>query len=509
MGYNRSISLNNFITNRDLYEPLIFFGAGETMNVAFSFFYKNQLELPISVCDNDKKKYNTFVEGVIPIMSFEDVLQTYENSYIYITSDIYTDDILNQIKDEIPSEKIIYFTGIEMEKYKNNNIGLCSTKIPKHTLKVLDKLKYYHELYNKGENIKIKTDDYFIKSKELYVNLIDYMNQIKCEHKTNMLDGIYKVTDDREYISFHRYNKVSNISNERYIQQSIENVIKFNEYLSKKDINFAYIQLPSKVAPNDGKLPYGFSNDDNKQASLLINKLKEHNISVLDIREHMIDQKIDFKDWFYKTDNHWKTIAAFHTNKIVCEHIASFTNTTLNYSYFDIEKYKITTYEKLFLGGESDIAGMLFSGYIDDFQLITPNFETDVSISCEENGYYKRGRSENTLLSYEHLNYGYFKTFPYDVYKLFFRYYTILKNHLLNNKKIFVLNDSFSQPMGMFMLQQFGEIHFFDYRQDDMRYKLFQAIEKEKPDMVIIMCYPFMTLAQYVGFFCFDINPVE
>lgn len=89
----------------------------------------------------------------------------------------------------------------------------------------------------------------------------------------------------------------------------------------------------------------------------------------------------------------------------------------------------------------------------------------------------------------------------YNAYSLIHANCTIIKNNInKNNKKLILINDSFSRPLSMFILQQFEEIHFVDFRHSDFNRKLLKTIEEVKPDMVLMMYSPTVTLKDANGF---------
>lgn len=230
--------------------------------------------------------------------------------------------------------------------------------------------------------------------------------------------------------------------------------------------------------------------------------MKVKNINTLDFREYIIKNKHRCKEWFFKADFHWTNRGAFNANIILCKYIQSILGCDLNfkYEYFDIENYNSKIYKEVFLGYEVGMAGILFVDGYENFELLTPKFNTDFEWICEEKGYYKRGEAEDVLILHEQLHGLHITTNHYAANSIIHARYTIVKNNNSPNDKIvFIINDSFSYPLSMFMTQQFKEVHFFDFRQEDFNTKLFKAIENAKPDIVIIMHCAQVNLSAYAS----------
>lgn len=468
---------------------------GEAVNLRVKLFYRASIEMPDAVCDNNSDNYDLHVEGVIPIMSFDEAVEKFDNIYVLITSDIYLNEIMKRVMEKVPIERIFYFTPDEIKKYiKEKDYSKSEFYMPKHINKIQDKLKYYQDLYAKGENIKIRTDNFFIKSDEKYVYLVDYMNRDSV--KTNgtiesLTRNIYKLKINNNYFMVSKFDtKPKFIHHENdYIKSSIENIVSFNNHLKDKNIPFSYIKVPHIVSSLKGDDFENMYDDANRQVDKLIEGLNENNIHHLDLRDYVMKNNIKPEDWFFRTDFHWAPRAVFEANKVICEYIAKFIDCELNYDYFDIKNYNIKIHKNRFLGSNAIVFGLLHSNDCDDFEIITPKFETDFSLICDEKEYYKRGAAKDVLVLHEQLNFGYYPNISmYSSYSLFHKCYTVVKNH--NNKngiKIFIINDSFSRPLSMFMTQQFEEVHFFDFRQEDFNKKLFEAIEYVNPDMILMI----------------------
>lgn len=494
---NKELLINRFIRNRDEYKNLVFFGAGEYLDKVMSFFEFCDISKPVAICDNDIGKQGAILYD-IPVISFDDAYDEFGNDmYIVITSvNINVQlEILYQITRKIHTENIYFFSYQDMPRLKSDYMAEKDGRLvdPEY---IKDKLKYYYDLYDKGENIRIENDNYFIKADEKYVDLIDYMDR----ENVNNIHKI-KVNDDVFLINKYNIHPRKVFMENDYIEKSVENIISFNKYLSSKNIPFVYIQAPHIVSSLKGNNFENLYNDVNRHADKFIQKLNENNINTLDFRDYVMKNNIKTEDWFFRTDFHWTPRAAFEANKVICEYIAKHIDCEFNYEYFDLKNYNIETYEDVFLGNIGKIVGLLYSEGGENFEMITPRFKTDFSWICEEKRYNNRGEAKDVLVFHEQLKRVYYKGTMYSSYSLAHELYTIIKNNInKNNKKLMLINDSFVKPLSMFISQQFEEVHLFDFRQDDFNRKLFEAIEEVKPDMVLMMYSLPPTLKDANGF---------
>ena len=88
-------------------------------------------------------------------------------------------------------------------------------------------------------------------------------------------------------------------------------LLRLQTALEERDISLLYIQAPSKLDPEDTRLPYSVTDPSNGCADRLLAALEEHGVDALDLRRTLKDAGGAWEDWFYRTDHHWTTEAAF------------------------------------------------------------------------------------------------------------------------------------------------------------------------------------------------------
>jgi len=97
---------------------IILFGSGN-WGVTYLRMINEVNVLSVSFCDNNPMKRGMLIEG-IPVIDFDDLKRLYGDSYISITSIMYYDEILNQLKENNMLEKpIVAFDVLFIDEYNN------------------------------------------------------------------------------------------------------------------------------------------------------------------------------------------------------------------------------------------------------------------------------------------------------------------------------------------------------------------------------------------------------
>lgn len=482
--------------------------------------------LPVAICDNSKEKQGTALEG-IPIISFDTALEKYTDLKVLVTSVLYGNEIEKQVLEQISSDQVLNIkpylefsptfvpiTSKLLETYESYISQLQSgftttfslkspTDVPDSALKLQKRINKYQKMVVNNQTTTLPVDNYLIcqeydifecppvgETKE--VDLNTFLN--KTSH-----NGILKANG-----SLYKH-ELSTISPKAAgIPEKVNRVCQFHHYLAKLDTPFLYVQLPCKIDPNGCTLPEGYHDQSNKAATDFLKGLSSKNIEIFDYREFMLENKIDFNESFFRTDNHWKISTAFSANTEICKRIEEILGGDFDYSKFDLDNYQITLYKKIFLGAWGKLTGILYGG-LDDFELILPKYDTDYTWTAAHKGYHKRGSAKEALLYTPLLNWEHYRTSTYGLYSLIHCGTAQIINHK-NPKgpKILILNDSFSNPLASFMAPHFSELVFIDVRGELSKQDVFSKIDEMKPDIVLMMNTTF-TIAQINAMT--DLNP--
>lgn len=327
------------------------------------------------------------------------------------------------------------------------------------------------------------------------------------------LNGVSRIVDNREYLVGNFQIDYPIESDGLRLRFFADNILEFRNYLSKKNIPYLYVQLPNKLSPEETNLPKYINNTQNHIATEFLQHLEERGVANFDMRQCFIENNLKFEEMFFKTDIHWTPETAFQVTPIICELIGMVTKTEFEQSFFDINNYNTKTHERMFHGVYGNRSQSYIFPGLSDFTIILPKFETNFIFECKNLNYRRIGRAEETLLLKSQFSWDRTPRFKnvYVTYNLAYGDYTIIKNTMAyNDKKILILNDSFSNALAGFLAHHFSELHFIELRpnmkgvQNYKKKELFEIIDKVNPDIVLQMYFP-NSVTEYASFF--DINP--
>lgn len=366
-----------------------------------------------------------------------------------------------------------------MRGLNNDKFPLLSPEdMPEHAKELVKKLDHLKQAYLAGENFYI--------DKEKTMLLQDLCRRGYMGSFVHRIGG-YQSGLLRTEIAHGTLNPI-------IAENTIENISNFSKYLSNKNISFIYMQIPCKLSPNGDNLPEGVSNETNVRADIILQGLNKNNVNTLDYRKIMVDNNINFNESFFKTDHHWKPLTVFDATNCLCHEIEKLIEMGMDKEKLNIKNYDVMKYKSIFLGNCGRESNVLYSG-LDDLDLILPKYDTNYSWHCIENNLTKQGSAKEALIYPLQLDWKHYVTNPYASYSLTHDGYNVIQNHNSNNdKKILLLNDSFSNPLASFLAPQFSELHFLDLRGN--KKDLFGIIEKVKPD-IVVMLYSTFTIFHF------------
>ncbi|MFQ7110046.1 MAG: DHHW family protein [Anaerovoracaceae bacterium] len=233
------------------------------------------------------------------------------------------------------------------------------------------------------------------------------------------------------------------------VTKAAENVIKLDEYLNNiNNGELLYVQLPFKIE-NDDVMPIGSKEYGNENADDLIKILKGNDIDILDLRENIKEDQLEYKNIFYKTDHHWKPETALWAADIINKYIMDKYGYDYDEKLYDTDNYNIIKYKDWFLGSLGKRTGNWYSE-VDDFSLIIPKFETSFDFEAETSKGHveKTGDFREVMIDDSNLVKNYFEINTYAAYIGGDFPINIIHNKgLNNNKRTLLLRDSFSCAM--------------------------------------------------------------
>lgn len=284
-------------------------------------------------------------------------------------------------------------------------------------------------------------------------------------------------------------------ASDEVLREYADSTIRLNDYLKEKGIPLCYVSAPYTLSKYDPQLPYGIEDSGNDNIDRFLKLLTEAGVDNIDIRQTMYEDGINQYDMMYKTDHHWTTEAGFYAYEKIEKYIKENTGCEVDERISDIENYTITKYEKWHLGSNGQRTGIYYAG-IDDFDLITPNFETFL-----QNDEGDIGTMEDQMINMKPLqNRDYTSRYTYDnvLGKSLDEYQNL---DCKNDISVLLITDSFGKAVAPYISMGFNKMKYIYNGESQVITP--QYIEDCAPNVVVMLYYP-TRLQEGKGGFSFE-----
>ena len=277
-----------------------------------------------------------------------------------------------------------------------------------------------------------------------------------------------------------------------------KNMTKLKGILDKKGIGLLYVMAPYKTDPDNPGLQTGVADWQNDKIRNVQKALTDAGIDNLNLLDNIKAQNLDFSKLFFNTDHHWTPATALWAAQTVSKYLNDKYNYNIDLSLLDKSQFNSTVYENIFLGSQGKKVGPLYGG-VDDFELLTPKYDTDFNflfLRLNKKEQTRSGSFEDALLFKQNLVKDYFNVSVYATYSGGDYLKTCFTNNNMNSgKKILLVRDSFSGTFApFFALAACDKLYTVDTR----RYKdsLVDYIDEVEPDIVIYLEHPYFNLVR-------------
>lgn len=251
---------------------------------------------------------------------------------------------------------------------------------------------------------------------------------------------------------------------DKLIQSWVENIKHYQTVSESNGAGFLYCEIPEKSAYE--VLPPNYISYTAQDKERYFQAIVDNDIPVLGTSALFKEHGMESEDIFFKTDHHWTPMAGFLVHSAICGKLQEYYGFDYNSQYTDLGNYNIETYENWFLGSYGKKCGTYFTGArVDDFDLITPKFETDFVEEIPGQNSVRSGSFEDTMLYKEQLTKSYYFRNTYSTYSGGdFRLQIITNNSLEDGKKIVIIRNSFACVVTPFLALHAKELHVIDPR---------------------------------------------
>lgn len=300
------------------------------------------------------------------------------------------------------------------------------------------------------------------------------------------------VITDYNYGSLYKtnYDQTTFAVLDRYVMESCMPTYDLVNHLIQEDIDFLYIQLPFKI-PDDAhggnsQLPENITDHSNANADSFVANLKAANVAAYDIRNDFWNSGMTQNELFFNTDHHWTIEGAFLATGLIADYLNDNYDMGIPDNLYTEENFNFKTYENYFLGSMGRRVGKIYGG-VDDFTLITPNFNTNITLEQieGENHIEYSGTFEDAVLEWKYISDPDITTNRYAVYHGDYQELRFTNNLAENDSKILIIKDSFGIPVYSFLSLGIHEVRAIDLRLFEQN--VFEYAKEYDPDLVILM----------------------
>ena len=350
-----------------------------------------------------------------------------------------------------------------------------------------------------GEKLVKIEDSYFSAMNQLKKKVNESKSYIPKYSNMAEFAGRVNLTCGKSY--FDEHNDIYLLPNgqltgveERYTIESIKyqlcNIINFEYWLDSKGIDFAYIQYPYKEAAFNEMLPEGAYDYADHNADTILKYLQWKEINNLDLRDEVVNDKLDYSSLFFKTDHHWNLYGGKYAATKIGEYLKSDFGYDMDTDFLSDDKFYEEKHEKHSLGSYGRKV-TLAEVVPDDFDLLIPNYETSFEIENKDIGENIIGTFSDVMIDRKRFEEeDYYNNICYDALLYGNRPLTRITNlYNDNGPKILIIRDSFSLAMAPYLALMAKEVDLIDVRSNlgDFSGSIKTFIDDTSPDIVIIM----------------------
>ena len=291
------------------------------------------------------------------------------------------------------------------------------------------------------------------------------------------------------------------------IQKIATKIKSLSDTAAEAGAEFFYMQTPGNIDKYGDSEINQVQDFANYNADLLVEDLKGYGIDCLDIRDNIHAAFDDYRSLFFRTDHHWRQPVALWATNELCAYLHEHYGITYDASYYDADRWEIEVLKEHYLGSLGRKA-TLAETKPDDFELMHPQFATDLKLSLDKKGpfeekYTQEGSWEVLYDMYE-MNYE--DIYWRECYLALLAFYgtgdAVVENKNADNDiSIMIVGDSLCIPVTAFLALNVKKAALIDPRYFEGSIK--DYILRVKPD-IVISSYSTTIIQDYYPIFDFD-----
>ena len=283
------------------------------------------------------------------------------------------------------------------------------------------------------------------------------------------------------------------------VRNDLETMRKLKRKLDEKGIPMVYAYAHSELY-EDNLLPVGVEDYNNKVADDIVKGLREMGIVTIDSRQVYRDHGLTMENAVYRTDQHWSILTAFTVYGEALKALNESGAMHMDEAMAEMDNFDLEVRKGVHMG---DVGARVGQGVIesDDFQLITPKFDTHITQRISQptsagGGFEERTGTFQEAVMYREKLEGEGASNRYDTYGLH-RELTYFTNEDAPQGRLLILKDSFGTPVSSFFSLAAREVCALDLRKGRLTAE--EIIDQFQPDAVLVVyCQEMMRERNYV-----------
>jgi len=302
-------------------------------------------------------------------------------------------------------------------------------------------------------------------------------------------------TKTREVVVYSQRVDVTSMANR---------LVSLGEKLKKMDCGLIYVSAPPKCIVDYTEAPEGFESHTAENIDDFLSQISGK-VDYIDCRVLLEERNFPKSEWFYRSDHHWRETAAFEAYIGIIEKLKK------DYSWTDVDpdgrntnkdNFNFELHEKYYVGSQTRGFNIHYVGY-DDFYLISPKFETSMTYMRTPltGGITKKGDYLTAVIDKTFLDTSDPVSVKYAAYIGGDRTHNRILNDdpTCSDKKVLIVEDSFSLPVDCFMSLNFKELNIMDIRYGYPNV-VSEMAQKCDADMVIVVYTPESLYSRQIQF---------